>query len=578
MTGVVSRICISSVAVCWLLSGIGAAEIAMAQPTNDNFASRTAIHFSNGGVSGTISNATSEVGEPLVPGISSGQTAWWTWTAPSNGILTITSAATTFSPFVTVYTGNVLSDLSLLASNNYLPCYVFPYNGEMSECGCHWRMREGETFHVFRGQEYQICVDSPIVSDSYITTIANPITFTNSDGTVQTAIMESLGTVETTNSPPGGAVDLALAFTPAPPNDDFDKPVKLAGLRTRIRASNKGATKEIGEPDHDGNPGGSSVWFSWVATASGRVTLSTNEIPPYAPPSSGNPGGVITTTGSPFDCGELEDVNPPPQFYPVLAAYTGTAVDALVSANCLPMGLDAYLYAVEFDAVKGETYHIAFDGNMGTTGEITLFLSLTKPAANDAFEKRIRLSGISVAVTGDNAGATHEAGAPTVPGSLGKNSWWTWTAPVSGTVLIDLTGSDYAFPVGVFTGNAVNNLALAGAGSGSVSFQAIQGSAYQIAIADAEGLTGKIKFTMHAPIVDLTLAGTPLRSGEWTLLTYGASVGQVVLLQYSQDNFTWKNIRTATAHQDKVSFAISTSNVAKGISYRAVVVNYIPAR
>jgi hypothetical protein len=373
---------------------------------------------------------------------------------------------------------------------------------------------------------------------------------------------------------------LALSLTRAPPHDAFNKPVKLAGTRTHIKASNNGATKEPGEPDHDGNPGGSSVWFSWVAPASGRVALSTNEVPPYAPPSSENLSEITTglvvyyNNGGVEDCGDLVDVNPPPQFYPVLAAYTGTAVDALTSANCLPMGLEAYPDAVEFDAVKGETYHIAFDGNMGTTGDITLYLSLTKPAANDTFAKRIHLSGINVAVTGDNAGATHETGAPTVPGSTGKNSWWTWTAPVSGTVLIDLAGSDYAFPAGVFTGNAVSNLALAATGSGGVSFQATEGVAYQISVADAAGLTGKIKFTLQAPVVELALAQTPVKTGALTMLTYNVSVGQIVLLQSSSNTATWKDVRTATAHKDKINFAVSTSNITKGISFRAIVVNH----
>jgi hypothetical protein len=560
-------------AACWLLVGIGAAEIATAQPTNDNFANRTPILFDNGSISGTLSNATSEAGEPLIPDVSSGQTAWWTWTAPTNGILTITSSGTNFNPFVTVYTGNALSELSLVASNNYLPCYVYLYNGDLSECGCHWRMRDEESFHVFSGQQYQICADSPIVTDSSIVLISTPVITTNGDGTLQTAYQESLGPAETTNIPPGDGVNLALALMPAPPNDAFDKPIKLAGVRTHIKTSNKGATKEPGEPDHDGNPGGSSVWFAWVAPASGRVTLSTNEIPPYVPPTEITINGSGTWV-SPFYCGELTDVDPPPQFYPLLAAYTGTAVNALVSANCLPMGLEAYPDAVEFDAVKGETYHIAFDGNMGTTGDITLYLALTKPAANDTFAKRIHLSGINVAVTGDNAGATHQAGAPTVPGSDGKNAWWTWTAPVSGTVSIDLAGSDYAFPVGVFTGNVVSNLTLAAFGSGNVSFQATEGVPYQISIADAAGLTGKIKFTLQAPVMELALAQTPVKTGALTMLTYNVYAGQIVLLQSSSNSTTWKDVRTATAHKNKINFAVSTSNVTKGISYRAIVVNY----
>jgi hypothetical protein len=309
------------------------------------------------------------------------------------------------------------------------------------------------------------------------------------------------------------------------------------------------------------------------------VTLSTNDIPPYAPPSWDNPTGdfgLIMTTVDPFYCGELEDLTPPPQFYPLLAAYTGKAVDALSSANCVPLGLDAYPNAVEFEAVEGQTYHIAFDGNMGTTGDITFFLALTTPAANDTFRNRVRLHGINLAVSGYNAGATKEPGAPVVPSSVGRNSWWTWTAPVNGAVSIDLIGSDYVFPVGVFTGTIVSNLALITAGSGSVSFQAVQGNAYQIAVADAGGLTGKIKFTLQAPVVELTLLGTPSRSLKWTLFNYGASVGQVVLLQSSREKSPWKNVRTATAHQNHVSFAVSGRDIANGTSYRAIVVDYIP--
>ena len=108
----------------------------------------------------------------------------------------------------------------------------------------------------------------------------------------------------------------------------------------------------------------------------------------------------------PPTCGNEIDQNPPPIFYPVFAAYTGTAVNSLTSANCLPVSLDSFPYAVEFDAVKGQTYQIAFDGNMGTIGDIPLYLALTKPASNDNFENRIKLHGIYVAATATMPGAT----------------------------------------------------------------------------------------------------------------------------------------------------------------------------
>jgi hypothetical protein len=477
------RFHLTAIGVFCILMVVGFAITTRAQPANNNFANRLLIEGNNGTVSGTLSNATSEAGEPLLAGISSGQTAWWSWIAPSNGILTLTPSASSFSPLLTVFTGDQLTKLSLFASNNYLICY------SDGECGCHWRMRDAVTFHVFRGRSYQISVDSAIFTDASIQLQVTPV-----GGGVE---MLSWGPTFTTNFFAGGNLQLGLQFTPAPKNDDFDHPINIEGTSARIATSNNGATKEAGEPDHEGNPGGSSVWYSWTAPATGRVTLSTNEIPLYAPPSWGDIGVIITSVNWPPNCGDAVDQNPPPQFYPLFGVYTGAKVSSLVSADCLPMGLDAYPNAIEFDAVKGQTYKIAFDGNLGTTADIRLFLSLTKPAWNDYFGIRVRLNGANIAATGYNAGATHAPGEPVLPGSSGKNSWWAWTAPVSGVVSIDLAGSDYSFPVGVFTGTTMSHLNLIAANSGAVSFEAVQGHIYQIAVGDMAGLTGAIKFSLH---------------------------------------------------------------------------------
>src|SRR5487761_2503677 len=165
------------------------------QPLNDTFANRTVILPSwpsaTNWISGSLSNATSEAGEPFIDGVSSGQTVWGTWTAPSNGIVTLSVSADTFSPLLTVYTGavptvvgsfpgmfitppGVFTNLSLIASNNYLACY------EDGQCGCHWRERNQITFHVAGGQVCQICVDSAIITDASMTLQSIPA-FTNSN-------------------------------------------------------------------------------------------------------------------------------------------------------------------------------------------------------------------------------------------------------------------------------------------------------------------------------------------------------------------------------------------------------------
>lgn len=102
-------------------------------------------------------------------------------------------------------------------------------------------------------------------------------------------------------------------------------------------------------------------------------------------------GVVIISAPVGLTCGNEIDQNPPPVFYPVFAAYAGYAVDSLTPANCLPAALDAFPNMVEFDAVKGQTYQIAFDGNLGTTGDIPFYLVLTPPASNDNFANGLQL-------------------------------------------------------------------------------------------------------------------------------------------------------------------------------------------
>jgi len=559
----------------------------LAQPANDSFSSRALIAPNSVLVWGTLSNATSETGEPLLDGISSGQTAWWSWIAPSNGLLTISTAATNFNPLLTVYSGDQLANLSLIASNNYLICY------SDGDCGCHWRMRDSASFHVFRGQSYQICVDSPILTDASMEWTTNPaivesvggfqtVTAFDPNGTPQPP-PPVYGVVFTTNVAPGDNVQLALNFIPAPPNDDFAKVATIQGSRFHVIVSNGGATKEPDEPNHAGNTGGSSVWYSWIAPASGRVTLSTNEIAPYAPPSwQGyfNYGDVITEYTYTYtlpDCGEAVDQNPPPVFYPLLAAYTGTAINSLASANSLSVGLDAYPYAIELDVIQGHKYHFACDGNMGTTNSFPLYVALTKPAVNDAFARRILVQGTYVAASGYNAGAVKQTGAPSIGnGSTGKLVWWSWIAPVDGTVSINLSGSDYTFPLAVFTGSKLASLNMVSSGAGSLSFTAKLGQTYQIAVGDASGLTGEIKLVLQAPVIEAPLVKVvSAPSTKTILLRYQASPGQVLQLQRSTPS-NWQNVQKAIAHHKEADFAVKSASGTNGLAYRAIIVNYIP--
>ena len=587
--------------------GVGVSPVLL----TDSFASRPAITLFpdtnslyarswEGIVYGSNSNATIETEEPYIAGVASGQTVWGTWTPPAKGIVTLSAAAETFSPLLTVYAGSSLPTLSLVASNTYEACYdgnqgsyTDPAYGDA--CGCHWRERNQTTFHVAGGQPYQICLDSAIITDAAWVSEEFPAgtlpmgPYQWSDLQMMNLLSEPSSNsffvpIQTTNVLAGGDFSLNFQFTASPANDDFANRLKLSGARVSLLATNAGATKEVGEPDHGGNPGGSSVWYSWTAPASGRVTLSTNQIAAFSPPAStdgsiygleetwsGSMGFTFTSVGSPPTCGNEIDQDPPPVFYPVFGVYTGTAVNALTNVNPLPIQAAGDTNILAFDAVKGQTYQIAFDGNAGTTGITPLYLNLTTPAANSTFNNRILLHGVSVIATGYNVSAAHQNGLPILPVSTGKTVWWSWRAPVSGTVTLDLTGSDYAFPLAVFTGSSPAALKLVAEGSGALSFNAVEGVTYQIAVADADGQTGAVQLGLLAPIIDLPLVETH-RSSRNAWLVYGsANRTEIVAFLSSTDNFNWHVVATSVPQSYNITFEATPPPTPTGPFYRAII-------
>src|SRR6185503_6704885 len=81
--------------------------------------------------------------------------------------------------------------------------------------------------------------------------------------------------------------------------------------------------------------------------------------------------------------------------------------------------------------------------------------------SNDNFASRIVLTGNTVSTTGTTVGATKEAGEPNHAGNSGGHSiWWSWTAPATGDVTIDTTGSSFDTLLAVYTGSSVSALTL----------------------------------------------------------------------------------------------------------------------
>ena len=203
----------------------------------------------------------------------------------------------------------------------------------------------------------------------------------------------------------GDAVAVSSATPTRPANDNLANAFAVAGAAYSTTGTNVFATKEPGEPNHAGSPGGRSVWWTWTAPQTGKA--------------------MVTTAGSGVDT--------------LLAVYTGSTIAGLVLVGANDDFVD-FTSRVRFDAVAGTAYRIAVDGFSGGAGAITLSGGMAP--VNDDFAERLTLAPATTGGTGSNVNATKESGEPNHAGNAGGRSiWWSWTAPASGTVTLTTAGS-----------------------------------------------------------------------------------------------------------------------------------------
>jgi hypothetical protein len=390
-----------------------------AAPANDDFSNAATLSGPlTINTTGSTALASAEPGEPAHGGFAAVHSVWWKWTAASSGPVAVEFCGTSGSSAVAVYTGSSVAALTRV-----------DYAGGF--CGL--------AFQATAGVTYLVAVDGS----------------------------------------PGGSVSLALK--PSPANDDFENAAPLGPPPSVVERSNLAAGKQAGEPNHAGNAGGRSLWWTWTPSADMRVT--------------------VETCGSPIDT--------------LLAVYTGETLSALtpVAESDALCGNDG---SVTFRALAGQTYRIAVDGRDGAMGPITLSTGI--PPANDAFVDASLLGGFPATASGTNVLAGIEPGEPAhgaVPG--GRSVWWRWTAPVTRGVVVNSCSSGFFNMVSVYSGGAVDALEPVGSHQGNcrVAFRASQGSTYRIAVDGVSAQSGPVALAIDpSPANDdfaeaATLSGPP---------------------------------------------------------------------
>jgi hypothetical protein len=309
----------------------------------------------------------------------------------------------------------------------------------------------------------------------------------------------------------------ALALTPAaayaapPANDNFSAAQAFTGTAS-VPGTNVEATKETGEPNHAGNPGGHSVWYRWTAPSQSGVVF-------------------IYTCDSAIDT--------------LMGVYTGSGVSSLtqVAANddenigCSPAGPTTQS-AVSFVPVQGQTYFIGVDGKNGATGNVNFGVTFTAdgggsaPPSNDNFSAAEDLTPNSDSDTVSTVSATKETGEPSHAGNPGGRSvWYRIQAPTDGNVTLSTCSSNFDTLLAVYTGSSVSALTPVasndnslGCGSGGtkseLTFAATAGQSYFVAVDGKGGSSGTARiflssdFAISQPPPNDNRAEATLLSGE----------------------------------------------------------------
>ncbi len=376
-----------------------------------------------------LMGATKQIGEPNHAGDAGGHSVWFKWTSGAAGPAKFTSCwwLTGFDTLLAAYQDGNAFPLGAVASNDDdATCKVNPHASTV-------------TFNAAAHTTYRIALDG------YHT---------------QTPSQLAAG-----------------AFLLFPPKDDQLADAFPISGSMQTGAWGYTATKEQGEPDHAGVPGGASTWWAWTATASGPTTFDT--------------------------CAQWQDAPDT-----VLAVYTGDAYPLTpVASNddTAKCGLGTSSL-VTFDAVAGTTYKIAQDVKSGA-GD-ALLLNAAVPD-NDFFAHPSALSG-SGSADADLSTASAEPGEPTHAGAAAAASrWWTYTAPADGTVHVDTCATQYVdTTLEVYAGDALGALQSVAAsddapGCGyrgsSVDFAATAGTTYRIAVDAKDGFGGPATLTYGGP-------------------------------------------------------------------------------
>jgi hypothetical protein len=477
---------------------------------SDFFATCVSLSGSSGSESDNTSTATKEPEEPNHAGNPGGHSLWYCWSSSTNTPVTFDTVGSTFDTVLAVYTGNAVSNLTVIASNDDI-------------AGATNRQSK-VTFTPTPGVSYKIAVDG----------------FGGATG------IATLNWNQSTQALPdliiwGPAVSPSITSRTFTTTDcEVLEGCETAGTHRLLTFNTE--SRNIGSGDLMlGNPATNKL-FVW-ASCHGHYHFEQ-----FAEYNLLDTNGNVAATGHKVGfC--LED-----------GYSTGLpGAPATAKYNCSNQGIQhlwADIYSaglpcqyIDITAVPPGDYWLQLTINPDnlitearTDNNITVVEVTIPPAdcgggppSNDNFSNAVVVAAAPFTYAEFNNCATKQAGEPAHAGNAGGHSvWFNWTPAVSHVAVVTTKQSDFDTLLGIYTGSSVgaltqiaanDDIVLGSLQQSYVTFQAQAGVTYHIAVDGYNGAQGTIFLNVDPPANDdysnaLAIATS---SGTVSSSTIGAS-------------------------------------------------------
>ena len=312
-----------------------------------------------------------------------------------------------------------------------------------------------------------------------------------------------------------------LPLVTRPENDDFANRSLISSDQTNISGNSNLATREDGEALNPATSGGNTIWWQWTATTNSSVAINTfgsnfdttlaiyqgTELSTLTLVSSSDdaPGSLQSEARFTAQAGQI--------YYLQVDGYGGATGSVSLNVPSADSNIDApsisvhptpssvllgetIVLSVEASSAQPMTYqwirpdqaNAPISGAQGTTytktnasaadqgtyavvvanssGEVTsrsAYVAVEQTGlrpSNDNFNEARQLPGTVGRITGTNiraSGELNERNHGLVSTPLGS-VWYRWTAPSSGTMTFDTTGSDFDTTLAAYTGTNLSSL------------------------------------------------------------------------------------------------------------------------